>query len=428
MPQSRWFATNRVIVANAASLISTTGVTSALGFFYWWLAARLFPPAAVGLASAAISAMMLLGSVGVLGSGTLLIGELPRQPGKAGSLITTSLLVAGFASGGLGILFAIAAPRLSAELEPLAQGIESIALFALGVTLTGVTRVLDQALIGLLRGRLQLWRNALFAVVKLIALWVAGIWFANKLGLTIYATWVVGSLVSLAVLVGTITLDGVRIAYRPQWGLIRGLGRAALGHHGLNLALEAVGWTLPIMVTALLSAKANASFYAAWMIASLVFTVPSALTTVLYAVGAAEPAALARKIRLTLKLSLLAGVLGSSVVLISAYQVLRLFGSVYAEQAEWSLRILALGVFPMIIKAHYVAISRVHNRIAEAAVLMTVGSSLELLFAALGAGIGGLSGLSVGLVAALCVEATFTAPNVYRTVISMDVARMAPGK
>lgn len=416
----RWFSLNRAILTNAGSLVGTTAVTSGLGFIYWWLAARLFPPAAVGLASAAISAMMLLGTLGMLGLGTLLISELPRQPGRAGSLITTSLLVAGTASGILGILFAIAAPRLSAELEPLAQSLQSVMLFALGVALTAVALVLDQALIGLLRGGLQLWRNTLFAVAKLAVLLIAGIWFADRLGLTIYATWVVGNLVSLAVLAGFVTFQGIRIAYRPQWGLIQGLGRAALGHHALNMALKAPGLALPIVVTVLLSATMNASFYVAWMIANFAFVVPGALTTVLYAVGAADPSMLARKTRFTLRLSMLAGALASGVLMISAHQVLNLFGSTYAEQAEWSLRLLTLGIFPLIIKVHYVAICRVHGRITGAALRMAAGGFLELVMAGIGASLGGLSGLSVGWVAAVCVEAALMAPTVYKTATSVD--------
>src|SRR3712207_3210155 len=97
----RWLNPNWTILANTGSLIGTTAVTSVLGFLYWWLAARLFPPEAVGLASAAISAMMLLGTMGMLGLGTVLIGELPRQRSEASQLITTSLLVAGLASLGL---------------------------------------------------------------------------------------------------------------------------------------------------------------------------------------------------------------------------------------------------------------------------------------------------------------------------------------
>ena len=77
-----WIKTNRIMLINSASLICTTVVTSSLGFVYWWLAAQLFSPEAVGLASAAISAMTLLATISIFGLGTMLIGELPRQPGK----------------------------------------------------------------------------------------------------------------------------------------------------------------------------------------------------------------------------------------------------------------------------------------------------------------------------------------------------------
>jgi O-antigen/teichoic acid export membrane protein len=88
-----------------------------LGFGYWWLAVRMFPPQAIGFASAAISAMTLLGTIGILGLGTLLVGELPRQAGNEGPLISTALLVAGAVVGCLGIAFAIVAPLLSTDFQ-----------------------------------------------------------------------------------------------------------------------------------------------------------------------------------------------------------------------------------------------------------------------------------------------------------------------
>src|SRR5438067_2531766 len=135
----RWVKANQVMLANASSLVSSQLITSALGFVYWWLAARQFQPAAVGLASAAISAMMLLGNASALGMGTLLVGELPRRPGKARALITAALLVVGTVGGAAGLLFAIVAPALSSDLAPLAGSVWSMGLFAAGVSFTTVT-------------------------------------------------------------------------------------------------------------------------------------------------------------------------------------------------------------------------------------------------------------------------------------------------
>ncbi len=89
--------------------------------------------------------------------------------------------------------------------------------------------------------------------------------------------------------------------------MFRQLGYNALIHHSLNLALQAPGIALPVIVTIILSAQSNAFFYASWMIASFSFVGPIALATVLYAVSSADQALLAQKFRLTLRLSLWIG-------------------------------------------------------------------------------------------------------------------------
>jgi O-antigen/teichoic acid export membrane protein len=65
------------LFTNAGSLMGTTVITSLVGFAYWWLAARTAPADAVGQASAAVSAMTLIGTIGMFGMGTMLISELP---------------------------------------------------------------------------------------------------------------------------------------------------------------------------------------------------------------------------------------------------------------------------------------------------------------------------------------------------------------
>ena len=422
-----WDAAHRAIIANAGTLVGTAGVTAGLGFVYWWIAARVFPTAAVGLASASIAAMVLLATLSGMGLGTVLIGELPRHRGKGGALLTTALLVAGAAGGALGVLFATVAPYLSGDLEPLARGYSSIGLFALGSAVTSITLVLDQALIGLLRGAVQFWRNAISAVIRLGALALAGIWLAERGGLTIYGTWVIGELTSLAGIAAFAALTGAGgNGFRPEWVVLKGLRRTALAHHALNLALQAPSLALPVVVTAVLSAASNASFYIAWMIGGFAFVGPVALTTVLYAVGAAAPSALPQKVRFTLRLSLVIAALANGVLFIGAGRVLLWFGDAYADQAGWALRILALGAFPLIIKDHYVAVCRISGRVTAAALVSAAGACLALGMAAFGAAIGGLTGLSLGWTAAVCIEAAFMARAVTRAALPPIRTQVGP--
>jgi O-antigen/teichoic acid export membrane protein len=409
---------NSALLLNAGSIIGTRAITSGLGFVYWWLAARMFVPQVVGLASAAISAMMLLGTIGVLGLGTLLIGELRRRPDDAGSLVVTALLVSGSASTLLGGLFILLAPYILPDLAPLTENVLSVMVFVVGVALTSVVLVLDQALIGILRGHVQLWRNGIFAVSKLGALALVGLLLTDNLDLLIYATWALGNTISFVYVAGLGLSKAKLTSFLPHWKWLRELRGRALEHYSLNLSLQVPGFTLPLVVTAVLSAEVNASFYVTWMIATSLFVVPLSLTTTLYAVGAANPSLLSEKTRFTIKLSLACGLAGVIILIFGARPILDFFGRSYAEQATASLRVLALGIFPVIVKAHFVAISQIHGRMLNASGVMALGAILELTFAAVGAYYGGLTGLSIGWVLAISIEALLCKQTILRVITS----------
>ncbi len=418
MKKFHWDTNNNTILINAGSLIGTTAVTSGLGFAFWWVAARIFSTEAVGLASATISTMTLLGSFSILGLGTLLMGELPKQRGNESSLISTALIVVGVVGLCLGIGFAVVAPYLSTAFQELGANLSNIILFAVGVSLTAITLVLDQAFIGLLRGEVQFYRNALFAGAKLIALFAASLWLSHVTGLTIYTTWIIGIGFSLVVLVVFALLKRMRPGrkFLPQWGLLRKLGSEALKHHTLNIMLEAPSLILPVLVTILLSASVNAWFFVAWSLSGVANTASAALATTLYAVSSAQPSALAHKLRLTLALAFAVCVLANVVLLFGSRQILELFGHSYSAQAAWSLRILSLESFPFIIKNHYIALSRIRGQISRTIGITIATCFLELGGAVVGIHFGGLNGLSIGWSLAMCLEAICMARPIYRAI------------
>ena len=373
--------------------------------------------------------MTLLGTFSVLGLGTLLVGELPRQKGQEAPLVSTALVAVGCVGMGTGILFTLLTPFISTNLQDMRTDASSILLFAFGVSLTAITTVLDQALLGLLRGGLQLWRNSLFASGKLAALVALGLLLSQATGMTIYLTWMIGNIVSLLLLAGIALAKGIRPGKKllPQSGLLRKLGPEALKHHALNLTLQAPTLLLPVFVTVALSAAANAWFYISWNLSSLGNIVASSLTMTLYAVSAAQPQTLARRIRLTLALSFIACFLINVVFLFDTTQVLSFFGKSYAEQAAWSLRILSIESFPFLIKTHFIAVRRIHGRVTPATLVTIATGALEMSGAALGVHLGGLTGLSLGWFIAMCIEVLFMLPAVYKAAfparISLQKAR-----
>ncbi|EFH81679.1 polysaccharide biosynthesis protein [Ktedonobacter racemifer DSM 44963] len=417
-----WIKRNSTLLFNTGSLIGTMVVTSGLGFAYWWVAARLFKPQAVGLASAATSAMMLLSAFCMFGLTTLIITELPRNKGKEGSLISTALLIVGGISLIAGAIFAMLAPLLSRELNPLGANGTNIAAFAISICITSITVLVDQAVIGLLKGGLQFWRNAIFSAAKLVALYLLGTWFSDTIGMSIYATWTLGNIISLIPLF-ILALWKMRKRLHsilPSRTLLRNLGASAIQHHILNLILSAPVQVLPLMVTILLSASMNAWFYVASMMANFVFSISLSLTTVLHATNAAQANTLSQKTKLTVLLASLIGLIACIIVAVAAEPVLRFFGPSYATQAAWPLRLLCIGAFPLIIKDHFIAIRRIKDEITSAMLPIILGSVMELVLAAIGAKLGGLSGFCLAWVIALGVEALFMSRLVIRTMLGVD--------
>jgi O-antigen/teichoic acid export membrane protein len=412
------------VLKNASSLLATTGVTSAMGFAYWAIAARVFSQRAVGYGSATVSAVTLLGTIGMFGLGTVLIGELPRRT-RRGGLVAAALLASGVGSLVLGLGFAAIAPSLSSRFSQITGTPLRALLIAFSVVLMAVGLVFDQATIGVLRGGVQLFRNFVFSLAKLLILPVTAVVLHDQFGAGIILSWTAGMALSLAAAAIQLRRGGAAVLYRPDWGVLRGLGRTAFAHNWLNLAIAVPYSLIPVLVTVIVSPSANAAFYAAWMLSGFVYIIPQHLSTVLFAVASGDPQAIARKLRFTLGISVLVGLPGSVVLGLGAHLALSLFGTGYARVATLPLVLLALGYLPSIPKVHYVAVCRATGRVNRAAVVLTTFAVIEVAAAALGGVLHGLIGLSVALLVVAVAEGIATTPAVVKAAIGRGRHRRA---
>jgi O-antigen/teichoic acid export membrane protein len=406
----------QVLLRNATTLVATSGVASAMGFAYWAFAARLFSQQAVGYGAAAVSAMTLLGTIGMFGLGTVLIGELPRRNSRAG-LVSAALLASGIGALVIGLGFAFVAPRVNRSFAHIIGTPIQATLFAVGVAITAISLVFDNATIGLLRSGLQLTRTTVFAAVKLIILPVMAFALHNLFGLGITLSWMAGTAVSLAAVAIRLRITGSSVLARPDWRVLRGMGRSVAAHNWLNLAIGVPQSLIPVLVTVVVSPSANAAFYIAWMLAGFLYIIPAALSTVLFAVASADADAISRKLRFTLRLSLLIGLPGVLALTFGAHLVLSMFGAEYARTATLPLTLLVVGYLPDIPIVHYIAVCRAAGKVSRAAAVLTAAATMQVGAVAVGGMEGGLKGLSVGLLGVYLVQGLVTAPTVFRAAV-----------
>jgi len=400
--------TEHDLLENAMSLAGTTVATSVLGVGFWWIAARFLTPSSVGYGSAALSAVSLLATFGVLGFGTLLMGQVASGEAGRGGLIATGLLAAGAASAVLGIAFGLVVPAIWPDFVPYTATALQLLLFVATVSFTGISLVLDNALVGLFLGRMQLERNIVFAVVKLAVLALVASRAADDFGVVIVFSWSSGILISFGVVAILLLRGGKRVLHAPRIASFQTSARPALMHHWLNLATYSPRTALPLVVTATLSASLTGTFYPAWLLATTIYIIPNHLSTSLFAVGSSRPDLLRAKTWVSVKVAVIVGLPVSLVLIVFAHPILQVFGGSYAANATRPFQLLMLAYVPNIVRFHYVTIRRVQDRLGEAATMMSVLGVLEITSAAVGAALGGLTGMTLALTAAMWLEAALT--------------------
>ncbi|MDQ2781819.1 MAG: hypothetical protein M3Y26_04695 [Actinomycetota bacterium] len=416
----------RRVAVISASLVGTYALTSVLGLAFWLLAARQFSLSAVGVGGAAVSMMTLLATFGTSGLGTLLISRLPHTAqGNRRVLTRTALTVA----GGVALVLAFVVPFVAisvlhvGNLEEIAGGPGRASLFAVGTGLMAVAIVVDQAVLVLGTGSLQLERNAVASAAKLAALAVLAL-AGQTGGLTIFVAWTAGTLVSLPLVAhrtrgGRALQESRRLV---QLGQLRGMGGQALSHHALNVTLQATLQVLPLLVLVLVSSEQNGIFTTALQIAGVVFALPFAITVGLFAAAEGNAEQLLERMRFTIPLSLGLSLLANALILPLAPVLLSFFGSQYADQGANVLRLLALAGLPFVVKDHFVALRRVQGRTSQATVVLLTMTVVEVIAAYGGARLGGTVGLCLGWVAVLFLEAAVLSVPLVRSVRSAPLA------
>ncbi len=404
------------LVRSAASLVSTAAVTSGLGFIYWTIAARMFSASEVGESATAIAAMSLIAPFTVLGFGTALVFKLPNMRSNRSELVSTAAVVCAIVGGVVALICALVLPGDFLGIPGIGHDLFTTALFAAGVAAHAVAMMLDTALLSVSGGGIQLGRNVIHAVLKLVLLVVFALTLSRLGSLSIYTSWFVANVASIAA-VTIWLLRKHRVLVRHLWprlSALRGLQFDAVKHHALNLALTVPFFAMPIVANVTLGSERAGYLYATWSLAGFVFVLPIAMSMALFASGSKDSSTILTEFRFTLRYSLAASVGANLIILPLGGLVLSIFGAAYAENGRTALIVLCVGGIGLVIRDHHVAIARITGKVGREAVFMTALGAFELAGAAIGASRDGLTGLSLGWLAAVGLEVLVCTPLVWR--------------
>jgi O-antigen/teichoic acid export membrane protein len=385
---------------NSISLILAKVFSLGLGFLAWLVAARLFDPTDVGLASAAVAAMMLCVQFSLVGVGSSIINLFPAQQHAPARLFDTAFSVVGFAALAAGAVFLVLAVTILHELRIVATDPAFAVVFVLLGVFGALGVLLDQISTVVRRGDEALRRNILAGLVTLVGVVGVAVGRLGSAPLGILMAWVIGSIAAVALGWRQLAAAPLRYQYRPR--LEQSIARRLIGlgfpNYLLTLAERAPGPVLPIVVTELLSPEANAHWYAVWMVAWVVFIVPIQVGLSLFAEVSHRPGSLATIVRHGIRSSLAIGITGAISVTIGAEVVLHLLGQGYAAAGATPLRILVWAVVPATFIQAYFSTCRAIQRLGEAIAAAIASGVVGVTAAAIGGLTAGLTGMAIAWV------------------------------
>jgi len=352
------------LYSNAFYLMLNTGVTSFLGFFFWMIVARFYTEAEVGFSSAIISAISLLAIISLVGLNVSLVRFLPhsdKPPEFINSCYTLSglisLVIAGICVAGVGFW----SPAL-AFVKQNAVFTTAFVVFALLWTLSSLV---DSTFVARRRAGFVLSKNTIYSVLKL-PLPILFVPFFHTFGIVV--SWGIALAVALAVSI-FMFLPKVQDSYKPvptlKLSLFKDMWRYSGGNYLANLFMACPAFILPLMVVNILSAEQNAYFYIGWMIAGLLFAIPAAISTSLFAEGSHFEDKLKENVTKSVKFTYLLLVPAVIVLVLVGKWLLLAFGQNYSANALHLLWVLSLSSLPLALSYIYTGILLVTGRIKE---------------------------------------------------------------
>ncbi len=371
---------------NALFIMFSSLTAAPVSFVFWIVAARLYTTEAVGLCSAAISAIGLVVLLSTVGLDLGLMRFLPGSGEKAPSMINSCFTIGGSATIILTVIYLAGMSIWSPALIPTGQPLIFFSAFILISFLTILEVLGRQTFIARRKGEFLLAENLVFGLSRFIGL---------VLLVGVFQTY--GILVSwgMALLIAVIFIlvyllprleSGYTFCPTVRKEVVRRMAGFSAANYLAELYLAAPRLILPLVVIHLLGSEPTAHFYITWAVGGIVFGhVPRAIHFSLFAEGAHREERLMQDVRRSLKLALVILVPATVLLFLLADKVLVLFGAEYAEEGTILLRILVISAFPAVINHTYFAVKRVRKEMRSVIgftgfiALATLGASYLLL-------------------------------------------------
>lgn len=386
------------LTVNSGYLFGVNVVGAFVGMAFWALAARLYSPDDVGLASAVISIVQMLAGMASFGLGMGLVRFLTGEDDPKRMLNTTASFVV-LTSIVIGSVYLAGIQLWSPTLESLNQRWDLAIGFIgfLGVLVLG--SLFQMVYLACREARYALWQVLTMNALRLVLI----VAFMSTSALGIIAAVAIGAIfadgLSLFIFL-PLVVEGFRI--RPQWSanVIKRLVPYSVRSHIADLLYRAPVLLVPPLTLEMLDAESSAHAYVGWMLGWLLTSPGQALAASAFAEGSRAPHDLRQILSRAVGYALAVTTPLAFGVGLGAPWVLELFGASYSTGATALLRWLAMAAPLVALNSLYFSALRVQKRMGELVMLSVLSAAVSLAIPLFSLQQAGLAATGIGWLAA----------------------------
>ncbi|PKK86505.1 MAG: hypothetical protein CVT48_00785 [Thermoplasmata archaeon HGW-Thermoplasmata-1] len=353
---------------NSYYLMGNSVVGAGMGFLFWMVAARYYDSGDMGLAIGLISAAGLLTSVSRLGLDASIVRFLDKERDKKG-FINTCLTVVGAATLLLACIYLLGLNIWGSKLLFVRENPLYVVAFIVFTGIYGVLPILNNVYVAMRDTKYTFLQNTIFSAGKIPLPIIMAPLFSI---FGIFGSW--GIALTAAVLVGLFVFTRKVVpGYVPYPTFKKEMARDVFGFSAGNyvasLLAGAPALALPLIILHFLTPAENAYYYVAFAVAGMIFIIPGAFSTSLFAEGAAREERFLQNLKKAMKHTYLLLIPAVAVVAIFGKWALRLFGAEYSESGHILLALLSLSGLFMGATSFYGTYLRIKIRIREMVVV-----------------------------------------------------------
>lgn len=378
---------------NSLYLMVSTLVMGASGFGFWLVVSHSYPPEVIGISGSLISISGLICSFSVLGFPQSIVRFLSKSE-KPEYIIGSSLTITGIVAVLFSTLFWFASIKLFPELHQIIGTPLRLVLFSAIILVTVWDQIVDSIFLAFGESKWILVESLIFSVAKIVFLMLL-----LKFGtFGVYAS-------NYGTILIPLVIDFLIIKFRYKIPLILRISKktvTSIAKYTTSSYLVGVvsllpSQVLPALVVSRIGAESAAHFFVAQMMVNILLIIPQASSQTLFAEASKEFSTIRYLSIKSIKLQVILSALCLAFIWILGATFLGLFGSKYTAATLPTLKILSVGVVPVIFSYPFSVRLRIKKNLKALSLTAILGTITILATSYIGSYFG-LSGVATGYV------------------------------